>query len=281
MKKEDLFDMIGDIDNQYIQEAHMDDKPKNNFIWAKWGTVAACFALVMITTAIANHLTSITDENLSQFESSQSANFNNVEAVASGKEESSTIKDVGNLKENMGMNDTYTYPIEEMDMQEDNSMESSKNDGKDVPADDNGEYYEVVDENAVCNRAPEFFGGCYLDEDGTFVIVLTEDTPQNREDVCKAFGKDEDSTKFVMGTYTLVYLTELQEKITNAMINGELSFVVSSGVYETINCIVVNVTTTDETELEKLYALDTLGGAIQVGVSSGATTDVLVELKPE
>lgn len=269
MKKEDLFEMIGDIDNQYIQKAHMDNKRKNHFAWTKWGTIVACFALVVIATMLANQLTSLTDDNVAQLESSQIGNFDNVEGLASGKEEFSTIKDVGR-------NDTYVYPIEEPD--ELSQENSSKNDGKDVPADDKGEYYEMA---GVCNRAPEFFGGSYLDEDGTFVVVLTEDSPRNRADVCEAFGKDENSTKFVMGTYTLLYLLELQEKISNAMINGELPFVVSSGIYETMNCIVVEVTTIEEAELEKLYALDRLGGAIQVGVSSGATSDVLVESKLE
>ena len=31
MKKEDLFDTLGDINNQYIKEAHMNNKRKNNF----------------------------------------------------------------------------------------------------------------------------------------------------------------------------------------------------------------------------------------------------------
>lgn len=38
MKKEDLFDTLGDINNQYIKEAHMNNKRKNNFAWVKWGT---------------------------------------------------------------------------------------------------------------------------------------------------------------------------------------------------------------------------------------------------
>ena len=33
MKKEDLFDTLGDINNQYIKEAHMNNKRKNNFAW--------------------------------------------------------------------------------------------------------------------------------------------------------------------------------------------------------------------------------------------------------
>ena len=40
MKKEDLFDTLGDINNQYIKEAHMNNKRKNNFAWVKCGGLA-------------------------------------------------------------------------------------------------------------------------------------------------------------------------------------------------------------------------------------------------
>ena len=52
MKKEDLFDTLGDINNQYIKEAHMNNKRKNNFAWVKWGTIAACFALLVLCIPI-------------------------------------------------------------------------------------------------------------------------------------------------------------------------------------------------------------------------------------
>lgn len=77
----------------------------------------------------------------------------------------------------------------------------------------------------------------------------------------------------------MAYLTELQTKITNAMVNKELPFVVTSGVYETTNNIVIRVTTNDEAELAKVYALDTIGGAIKVEFSAGAETkDLLLPL---
>ena len=48
MKKEDLFDALGDINNQYIKEAHVKKMRKNNFAWVKWGTIAACFTLFVL-----------------------------------------------------------------------------------------------------------------------------------------------------------------------------------------------------------------------------------------
>ena len=53
----------------------------------------------------------------------------------------------------------------------------------------------------------------------------------------------------------MAYLTELQTKISNAMVNKELPFVVSSALRETTNNIVIGATTTNEAELEKLVII--------------------------
>ena len=142
---------------------------------------------------------------------------------------------------------------------------------EDVPADGKGEYVEGNNDDILAKEISDFYGGSYLDANGKFTIVLTEDTPENRTAICKEFGRSEDKTVFVTGKYTLKYLTELQEKISNGMINKELSFVLSSAVRETLNCINVSVTTEDESELAKLYGLDLLGGAIKVQYSDGVT----------
>ena len=71
----------------------------------------------------------------------------------------------------------------------------------------------------------------------------------------------------------MVYLAELQAKITNAMVNKEIPFVVTSGIYENTNNIIIRVTTNDEAELAKVYALDTIGGAIKVEFSTSALTE--------
>mgnify|MGYP006995781369 CR=1 FL=1 len=147
---------------------------------------------------------------------------------------------------------------------------------EDVPADNKGEYNEEVNSSDLTKDTSEFFGGSYTDANGKFVIVLTEDTPANRTAICKELGRSENNTTFVKGTYTLAYLTELQEKITNAMVNKEIPFVVTSGVYETANNIIIRVTTNDEAELAKVYALDTIGGAIKVEFSAGAVVEELL-----
>lgn len=145
---------------------------------------------------------------------------------------------------------------------------------EDVPADGKGEYVEVNNNDIMAKEVSDFYGGSYLDANGRFTIVLTEDTPENRTAVCGEFGRSMDKTAFVTGKYTLKYLTELQEKISNGMINKELSFVVSSAVSETSNCMVVCVTTDDEAELAKLYGLDQMGGAIKVEHFDGSVKDL-------
>lgn len=116
-------------------------------------------------------------------------------------------------------------------------------------------------------RAPEtaaVFGGCYLDDHGAFVVVLTVDTPETRRAVCQALGVAEVSAVFVPGDYSLAYLTQVQERIGLAMQRGDLPFVTASGVYEPLNRIKVSVTTEKQEDLEKLRALDPLGGALVI-----------------
>lgn len=254
MKKEDLFDTLGDINNQYIKEAHMNNKRKNNFAWVKWGIIAACFALLVLCIPMVTRLSPVEDTNTPTVESLSIENNNKVEDLQNNKEESVNIQESKSTE----IEDTSETIIE------------------DVPADNKGEYNEEVNSSDLTKDTSEFFGGSYTDANGKFVIVLTEDTPANRTAICKELGRSENDTTFVKGTYTLAYLTELQEKITNAMVNKEIPFVVTSGVYETTNNIIIRVTTNDEAELAKVYALDTIGGAIKVEFSAGAVVEELL-----
>ena len=45
MKKEELYEVLGDIREEYVSEAHTAAKKKSP--WAKWVAVAASFALVL------------------------------------------------------------------------------------------------------------------------------------------------------------------------------------------------------------------------------------------
>ena len=132
------------------------------------------------------------------------------------------------------------------------------------PADESGIYMEAVDSESLTDPSAEIFCGSYIDNNGAYNVLLTADTPENRTLICEEIGISEDYVKWKTATYTHKYLTELQTKISDAMINKELPFVVSSGVYENLNRIIVGVTTENEDEIAKVLALDTIGGAIQI-----------------
>lgn len=55
----------------------------------------------------------------------------------------------------------------------------------------------------------------------------------------------------------------------------------SSALCENTNNIIIGATTTNEAELAKLYALDTIGGAIKVEFSTGAGPEELLLPKAE
>lgn len=152
------------------------------------------------------------------------------------------------------------------------------NAAEEVPADGRGGYHEAVRGYAPQEIAA-FFGGSYLDEVGRFTVVLTEDTPENRAAVCRVLEVDVEDTAFVAGGYTLDQLTALQSRISAAMMRGQLPFVISSGVYEAENCVVVRVTDDEPALLQPLLALDDTGGALRIQISAGASTQELTTAK--
>ena len=62
-------------------------------------------------------------------------------------------------------------------------------------------------------------------------------------------------------------LTDLQNRISQAMMNNELPFVTSSAIYENPDRIHVRVNTTDEDLIAKLQAFDTTGKLLEIEYS--------------
>lgn len=58
MKKEELFHMIGEVDEQKVAVAGMamSAKKKSRAVWLKWGAMAACLCLVVVSVFIARDL---------------------------------------------------------------------------------------------------------------------------------------------------------------------------------------------------------------------------------
>ena len=62
-------------------------------------------------------------------------------------------------------------------------------------------------------------------------------------------------------------LTDLQNRISEAMMNKELPFVTSSAIYENPDRVHVTVNTTDEDLIAKLRAFDTTGKLLEIEYS--------------
>lgn len=279
MREEDFFDVLGDIGESYIEAAHNPNSRKYSFVRnAKEFVMAACVTLLIVVGALMFREVPPAQEPSSTPGTDAQLDISNLTETDNSTQEDATagivnlfaqaVTEKQTATEEQAVTEGKERETEET-FGEDAGIESAKgetekSDSTDMPADVNGNYYEMIVCNDLSKDTVEFFGGSYLDDNGNFVIVLTEDTQENRTAICKELARSENATIFVSGTYTLEYLTQLQAKISDAMINKELPFVVSSGVYETTNNIVVTVTTTNEAELEKIYELDTIGGAIQV-----------------
>ena len=94
------------------------------------------------------------------------------------------------------------------------------------------------------------------------------------------YGTGHDDIETSNGTITLEYITELQAKVSTAMSNGELPFVSSSAVYENPYRLHIIVTSNAETDLSKLKAFDTIGGALEIEYDANhisAVEEILTE----
>ncbi len=115
------------------------------------------------------------------------------------------------------------------------------------------------------------WGGSYTDEAGRLVILLTEDTAENREKVFQLNpALKENNTIFKSADYSLRYLTDLMEKISQAMVQKEFPNVTSAALREDRNRIVVTMLGEDMESEARLLALDSVGGAIEIDRLSDA-----------
>ena len=102
----------------------------------------------------------------------------------------------------------------------------------------------------------------YKGENRQSYDVKTEDADQEN-------GNSEDGagTTLLENTNTdvsLEYVTDLQTKVSGAMMNHEMPFVISSSVYENPYRLHVVVTSNAEEDLQRLRDLDTLGGVLEI-----------------
>ena len=111
---------------------------------------------------------------------------------------------------------------------------------------------------------PTYYSGKYIDNNGNNVILLYEDNPENRKQICNILGITESKTIFKKAEYTYEYLIKLQNKISEKMQNKELPFVTSSSLMEDKNNIKVTVKSNSISDWNKIKELDTIGGALDI-----------------
>ena len=102
----------------------------------------------------------------------------------------------------------------------------------------------------------------YEGEDRQSHDVKTEDAQQEKEN-----SDDGTGTALLENTNTdvsLEYVTELQTKVSSAMMNHEMPFVISSSVYENPYRLHIVVTSNAEEDLQRLRDLDTTGGVLEI-----------------
>ena len=284
MKSEEFFEVIGDIDNDFIEESLNFKKKNSGKLFLKVGTMAACFAIITVISmqVLQKHSrendnviikpeddTSVVEVTPSDKETTEIENSPPTYVAEDNKtaeEPHSTDEALPEITVEDAENAVNEESIAQDTMRKETTEDSDS--AAEFPVlggggvSSSGIYKEAVDTDSLTKNVSEIFGGAYIDGDGSYVVVITEDTRENRELIGKELGIDAEETVFKKGEYTLAYLTALQEKISAAMINGEIPFVVTSAVKEASNRIEVGVTTSDEAELNKVRLLDTAGGAI-------------------
>ncbi len=118
---------------------------------------------------------------------------------------------------------------------------------------------------------PDYYAGKYVDNNGNNVVLLCKDNEVNRKEICSLLGITEGKTIFKIAKYSYNYLTDLQSKISKKMIDKEFTFVTTSTVMEDNNNIKVTVISCNESDLNKIKALDTIGGAIDIEYNTNSS----------
>lgn len=181
--------------------------------------------------------------------------------------------------------DNVNYDIETTDITENELLELLQSilteNNKNLTVEDKDTNVKEQSNDIKSTDYPDYYAGKYVNNDGNNIILLCEDNEANRKEICSLLGITEGKTIFKTAKYSYNYLTELQSKISQKMIDKEFTFVTTSAIMEDNNDIKVTVTSNNESDLNKIKSLDTIGGAIDIeyNTNSRATKDLLIEKK--
>lgn len=128
---------------------------------------------------------------------------------------------------------------------------------------------DIPGDTGALTAYDEVWGGCYMDQNGCWVVWLTEDTPENRQMVLILNPSlREDNIIFQTAAYSKAYLTYLMTEISDAMCAGKLPLVTTAALMEDKNCVEVTMISDDPYSVDKVLAFDSVGGAIEILYSS-------------
>lgn len=262
MRKEDFAEVVGDINENYVKEAATYKKAKKP-VWARWSAVAACLVL-LVGAGIWN----INEEKSFDTGTGDIGTDSIMPGGAVVEEVVNSDRDDEKYEESYKEADTVQ--TDEYSRPEENSKPNTEfEDAPSVVVNTlNAESYEAI------------WGGSYLDENNCWVVWLTENTPERQAEVFQNNPSLlESNTTFRTADFSLAYLTELLENISEEMRNGKLPFVTSAGVMEQINRVSVTMTTDDEDAVKTVSSFDKLGGAIEFHYATGGFEDKLPVLE--
>lgn len=299
MNAKKFSDAMSELDSKYIDEAlnykKKAGKKKKKQNWAKWGAMAACLCLVVagafaLPRFIGNDTPNtppVIEENAYGFTMEESD-------VLYFPISFSQRKTFGIIDENAtGLTAENTYKITTDDLGDTMGIVGDSQDesmiGETVyhfinfPADDticivkvNGTYQFYVKEGVEGiekNTNPDIIIDAPVDENtyheaepNAPTEYETEEPQQEQIETpsVETNSPTSPAAETVNEAITLDYITELQSKISTAMSNGELPFVSYSAVYENPYRLHVVVSSNSETDLSKLKAFDTIGGALEI-----------------
>lgn len=289
MRKEDFFEILGELDDDIVKGAAAPVKKKGN--WKVWGSVAACLALLCTAAAYQLVYRSGLPRDSSPIDMDIQPPLIRDAGVAvspgpdgdpAGYSPASGFESKnGAITEALGTQEVAETDPMETETQgragQENLMQGGP--GQEITVEDRPAQENPVGAGSV-SPLDKVWGGSYTDENGCMVVWLTENTPENQRRVFEENpGLKEASTIFRTADFSLVYLTELLEDISRAMKNKELTLVSSAALREDINRVEVTMTTDDAEMAAHIKAFDTVGGAVIIQCGAGAAVDVTVEKK--
>ena len=303
MNKEDLFIGFGNLDEDLLRRSEQGgqnmNKKRNISKIVKYGSIAACLVVVLgvgigafVKTSIINQEpektivvdnTGVEENDVPSIDQERFIAIDTLLASADGSQSQQAMK---GCKVQI---DKYTAVYEAVASVSSEQLEKSM--GKEVEA--NEETYYVSGHNDLQYIIRKTVSGTFYEYGGVAYNELRKEQKDVIEEIlnidCSISEQQEteqrvsesevnteiqdapaDESTYQEARDYSAELTDLQNRITQAMINKELPFVTSCGIYENPDRVKTVVNTEDEDLLAKLRAFDTTGELLEIVYSSRA-----------